>query len=203
MTLERQFIKNKSGLIYRGVGAITFGLVALRYPGDEIYALAFPFGVLLLISGLINIIRYLSLRINKSASIFSPIGKGAIEVIIGSISLFTAVVQINLLWELIAFWIITTGVFQILIFSRIKHIIKEWKVMVGLGNLAVIFGASMLANNSLNMIVPTYELAIFTIFYGLCFIYIYFRLQEKSKYLRDKPVKFIEYKTKAFYEKMG
>lgn len=203
MTLERQFIKNKSSLIYRGIGAITFGLVALCYPGDEINALAFPFGILLLISGLINVIRYFSLRKNKSGSIFSPAGKGATEICIGSVSLFTAITQIHLLWELIAFWIIMTGVFQVLTFSRIKHIIKEWKVMVVLGNLAVIFGTSMLVNNSLNMVVPSYELAIFTIFYGLCFIYIYFKLKEKSKYIKDKPVKVFEYKTKAFYEKMG
>ncbi|MEK6480981.1 DUF308 domain-containing protein [Catalinimonas sp. 4WD22] len=203
MTLERQFIKHKSSLIYRGIGAITLGLVALCYPGDAIHALAFPFGVLLLISGLVNIIRYVSYKNNKSSSVFSPIGKGGIELLIGILTLISITVSIDLFWELIAIWIITSGIFQIVTFSKIKQIMEDWKVMTLLGNLAVIFGASMLANNSLKMITPTYELAIFAIFYGSCFIYIYFKLKDKSKYLKNRPVKVIEYKAKAFYEKMG
>ncbi|MDF9801376.1 uncharacterized membrane protein HdeD (DUF308 family) [Catalinimonas alkaloidigena] len=199
MTLERQFIKNKSSFIYKGIGAITFGLVALCYPGDEINALAIPFGSLLILSGLIIIIRNISSQKNNK---FSPLGKGVTELFIGSFAIFSAAAQINLLWELIALWVIVTGVFQVLTFSRIKQIVQEWKVMVILGNLAVIFGASMLANSSIQWISPTYELAIFAIFYGSCFIYIYFQLKEKRKYLKDKPVRVFQPETKAFYEKV-
>lgn len=202
MTLERQFIKNKSSLIYRGIGAITFGLVALCYPGDEINALTIPFGSLLILSGLTIIIRNISDQRSKKSNIFSPIGKGVAELFIGSFAILSVAAQINLLWELIALWIIVTGTFQIFTFSRIKQIVQEWKVMAVLGNLAVIFGVSMLANSSLHWISPTYELAIFAIFYGSCFVYIYFKLKEKRKYLKDKPVKFFQPETKAFYEKV-
>lgn len=179
MTLERQLIKNKSSLIYKGVGAITFGLVALCYPGDNIKALTIPFGCLLMLSGLMILSRNILYKGHKKTTLFSPIGKGLAEFFIGLCTLFSAMLQVDLLWELIAIWVMMSGVFQIITFRRLKPIVEDWKIMVISGSLAVIFGVSILANSSLKLMTPTYELAIFAIFYGICFLYTFFKLKEE------------------------
>lgn len=187
MTLEGQLIKNKSSLIYKGVGAITFGLVALCYPGYDINALTIPFACLLMLSGLMILSRNVSQKGHKKTTLFSPIGKGLAEFLIGICTLISAMLPIDILWELIAVWIMVSGVFQIITFRRLKPILEGWKVMIILGSIAVIFGASILANSSLKVIIPTYELAIFAIFYGICFIYTFFILKEKQRFLSYKP----------------
>ncbi len=200
MTLEGQLIKNRSSLIYRGLGAITFGLVALCYPGEAIHALTVPFGILLILSGLIIIIRSISLLSGRKNKVHLLLGKGIAELLIGAGALLAKGLGIYIFWELIALWIIVTGIFQVATFNRMKYIMEEWKIMVILGNLAVIFGASILANNSLGVIDPTYEIAIFALFFGSCFIYTFFKLKEGRKYLKNKPIELFQYKSKMTYD---
>ena len=185
----------------RGVGMLTFGLLALYYPGEYIHALMLPFGILLVVNGVIVVAKNIRFIASTHRWGKSMVRIGMVEFLIGATAIWFAVASMQTAWELIAVWAIFTGSIQTDRFRRLKNRMAAWKAMVASGVFSVVFGVFMIVNLSVEMILLTYEVAVFALIVGSSRIYTSFRLGEMSKYLRNRPKKMYSRKTTVYYDR--
>lgn len=201
MTIERQLIKSRDGMLLKGISIIAFGLVALWYPGEEIYTLMPAFGVLVTFNGLA--MRLNSIWFFKSGSKWqkSLLRNGIVEIVLGATALWFTVASIPAFWELIALWTIFNGSIQADRFRGLKSRSGERHIMVASGIATIIFGVFILVNLKMEIISFTYEVAVFALISGSCIIYAFFRLGKIQNYLRNKPKKLHSRKTTVYYDR--
>ena len=188
-------------MLLKGVSIIAFGLVALCYPGEEIYTLMPAFGILVIINGLG--MRLNSIWFSKSGSKWqkSLLRNGIVEIVIGATALWFTAASITAFWELIAVWAIFTGSIQAIRFSKLNNSTIERQLMMAAGIVSVIFGLFMLVNLWAETVSLTYEVAVFALITGSCMIYTFFRLGKMQDYLRNRPKKLHSRKTTVYYDR--
>ena len=173
-----------NSILFRGIGAFTFGLVALCYPGDGISALVVPFGALVSISGLITLSQYTSRATFWQRAMFR---KGLGELLIGSVTLLGAAFSLPLFTAMLAIWAMLTGGVLVARFQRVAHRFAENPVMTAVGWATLIFGLYLAANLALPMVSLTYEIAVFALLLGISLLYGYARLKQLRNYLGNRP----------------
>jgi uncharacterized membrane protein HdeD (DUF308 family) len=183
------------------VGVLTFGLLALYYPGEHMHTLMLPFGILLAVNGgvmLAKNIRFMAGTNRWGKAMFRI---GMVEFLIGATAIWFAVTSVRAVWELTAVWAIFTGSIQTDRFRRLKSRMSAWKVMVASGIMAVAFGVFIIFNLKVEIVSFTYEAAVFALILGSSMIYTFFRLGAMRKYLRNKPKKMYSRKTTVYYDR--
>lgn len=70
--------------------------------------------------------------------------------------------------------------------------------MLTSGMGSVIFGVFMLVNLKLEIISPTYEVAVYALITGSCMFYAFFGLGKMQQYLRNTPKKLHSRKTTVY-----
>ena len=187
--MEKQLNNN---ILFRGIGALTFGLVALCYPGDGITALIVPFGALVSISGLITLFHYASRATFWQRMMFR---KGLGELLIGIVTLLGAAFSAPLFMAMLAIWAMVTGGALVARFHRIAHRFAEAPVMIATGWLTLAFGLYLAASLTLPIVSLTYEIAVFALLLGSSLLYGYTKLKGLRKYLGNRPGKIHSTKT--------
>ena len=185
-----------NSILFRGIGVLTFGLVALCYPGDGIAALMVPFGALVSISGLITLFHYASRATFWQRTMFR---KGLGELLIGVVTLLGAVFSAPLFMPMLAIWVMVTGGVLIARFHRVTHRFAEARVMIATGWATLTFGLYLAANLALPMVSLSYEIAVFALLLGISLLYGYTKLKELRKYLGNRPGKVYSLKTAEAY----
>ena len=188
-------------MMFRGVGILTFGLLALYYPGEQIHALMLPFGILLAVNGGIMVAKNMHFVTGTHRWGKSMVRIGTVEFLIGATTIWFAVTSMQAAWELIAVWAIFTGSIQTDRFRRLKNRMAAWKVMVASGVFSVVFGVFMIVKLKVEAISFTHEVAVFALIAGSSMIYTSFRLGEMRKYLRNRPKKMYSRKTTVYYDR--
>jgi uncharacterized membrane protein HdeD (DUF308 family) len=201
MAIERLLIKSKDGMLLKGISIVAFGLVALCYPGEEIYTMMPAFGILVTINGLAMMLNNIWFFKSDSKWGKSLLRNGIVETLIGTTALWFTVASIPAFWELIALWAIFNGSVQADRFRGLKSRSSERHIMIASGIATIIFGAFILVNLKMEIISFTYEVAIFALIAGSCMIYAFFRLGKMQDYLRDKPRKIHSRKTTVYYDR--
>ncbi len=188
-------------MVLKGVSIVAFGLVALCYPGEEIYTMMPAFGILATFNGLAIIFN--GLWFSKSGSRWkrSLIRNGMIEMLIGATAILCLVLSIPVFMELIAIWAIFTGSIYINRFRKLKNKQFVRGIMVATGIISVVFGAFVLINLQAGLVPFTYEVAIFSLLTGSCTTYAFVRLGKMQEYLRNTPKKIHSRKTTVYYDR--
>ncbi len=162
----------RTSLWLKAMAVVPFGLVALCYPGQQIQALIFPFGVLVFLSGSITVLR------NLQRGQLAMRMKGGAEALIGATVLATAAMSASVFIALIALWLVMTGSIMAIRFNKIKARFLNWQIMVIAGFSAVAFGLFVAISLVLEPISLTYEIAIFALLLGGSMFYACNKLKE-------------------------
>ena len=196
--MENQLIIHRSSLLLKAVGIITFGLVALCYPGETIHAMMMPFGILVTLNGLMVIgknIRCFTGNFDWQNSF----RKGLAEFLIGLTAIVAVIISASIFLELIAMWAILTGINQVISFYKLRDRMPHWQGMVATGGASVLFGIFITINLVEKVVPLTYEIAGFALFLGSSLVYAYVRLGEIRQYLGNRPGKIYSPKTLEVY----
>ena len=198
MSKENQLIIHRSSLMLKAVGIITFGLVALCYPGEDIHAMMMPFGILVTLNGVTVIsknIRFFTGSFDWQHSF----RRGLAELLIGLTAIVADIISASIFFELIALWVILTGMNQISCFYRLRDQMPHWQGMVAVGGLSILFGLFIGANLIMEVVSLTYEIAVFALVLGSSLVYAYVKLGEVRQYLGNRPGKIYSTKTLEVY----
>jgi len=179
-------IKHWWVLLIRGILGVIFALIAFFSPFSAIGALVIFFGIFILIDGIISAI--ISFRVkNENDSWWAWLLEGVIGIMIGLFAVFYPGLTSLVVVMLVAAWAIISGVLQIVFAIRLrKDIEKEW-VWILSGVLSIILGIIFISRPETGVVVMSWMLGGFFLFFGVLMIALSFRLR-KLHQRRDELV---------------
>lgn len=201
MFSKHQLIRNRGGLILKGFATSVFGLVALAHPGEDIHQMMLPFGMLVLLNGIISVCQCFSLFRPRMSAKKVVLAKGVIESLIG----LSAIVFLNaepaFFLVLISLWLLLTGLVQVARSKALKPVSDRYQMTLLSGWIESVFGVLLLINIKTQWFDPVYELSILAILMGGIMIYTYFRIRALRDYLGHRPKKLTDYQNTVYYDR--
>jgi uncharacterized membrane protein HdeD (DUF308 family) len=173
-------------LALRGVLAVIFGIVALRWPGLTIEVLVLFFGANALVDGVLALIaafrgsatgaRWWGMLLQGILGIAT----GIIVLLMWGTPAFIAFV-VYVLVIVIGAWAIAIGIFEVAAAVRLrKEIQGEWLLALR-GVLAIIFGVVLLMRPLVGALAVVWVIGVFSIALGLLGLVLAFRLRSHQQ----------------------
>jgi len=160
----------------RGVAAIVFGLIALFLPADALLALILVFSAFALVNGISTIIMAFRER-NAYSRWWVLFLQGALSVVVGVIAFIWPGLTTFTLLYFIAFWAITSGVFEIIAAIEMRKVINnEWFLALS-GVLSIIFGVLLIIYPSSGALALVWLIGSYSIVFGVMLLLVAFRLR--------------------------
>jgi len=131
----------------RGVLSVLFGIIAWFIPATGLVALTALFGAFSLIDGMLHLVSGLRLAWSgrrKGALVFSGVlglGAGMIALVMPLVATLGLTV---LLWTMLSFWAVGTGVAQVTAAIRLRQEVKGERLLALTGLLTTALGLGML-----------------------------------------------------------
>jgi len=156
-------------LLLRGVVAILFGVAAFLWPGPTLYVLVLLFGAYALLDGLFALFAAMSGHFSGD-NLWALLLEGIIGIGVGIVTFaWPGVTGLALLY-LIAFWAITTGVFEIVAAFRLpRHIGGGWLLALS-GLLSVLFGVLLVIAPGEGALAVIWLIAAYAISFGILLV---------------------------------
>ena len=131
----------KTGTIILSVGYILIGLLLLVMPETSLQFLCFAFGAVILITGIVNLVRYFRISGRGLQAPFLLIG-GVVAIGLGLFLLIKPVFVMSILPVVFGLFILFDGVIRILnAFELAKAHGQKWWMLLILGILSIVLGA--------------------------------------------------------------
>jgi len=121
--------RNWWALALRGLAAVLFGLLTFVVPGVTLVTLVLLFGIYALMDGFFNVIAFFRVPAHHWALLL----EGVIGIIAGILTFVWPAITAIVLLYVIAFWAIFTGVFEIIAGIRLRKVITNEWLLLGLG----------------------------------------------------------------------
>jgi uncharacterized membrane protein HdeD (DUF308 family) len=163
-------------IVFRGLVALLFGVLAIAWPGITLAALVIVWGAYALADGLLALIAAWRVR-DQGRPFWSLLIVGLLGIAAGVVTfLWPAITALSLLM-IIAVWAVAMGVFQIAAAIRLRKVIQgEW--LLGLSGLAsVIFGVVVIARPGAGALAVIWLIGSYAIFFGILLIALGLRLK--------------------------
>ncbi len=169
-TMQRSWMS----LLFRGVLAVIFGIIALVAPGIALLALIIVFGAYALLDGILAVVVAIQER-----HVLPRWGwllmEGLAGIILGIITFVWPGETALILLYIVAAWAIVTGMLEI----GAAFTIQDW--LIGLaGILSVAFGILLLARPGAGLISILWLLGIYALVFGVILITHAFQLRARS-----------------------
>jgi len=170
------FVANWGLLLFRGVLALLFGILALLAPPIlTLTALVAFFAAYAFMDGVLALAVAFGMRGQRGFGIL--LFGGLVSVAAGVVAvLYPAITAVALL-ALIAAWAIVTGVIQIAVAVALrKEITGEWRLALG-GLLSVVFGVLIALNPAAGALAVVWLIGVYALLFGITFIVLAMRLR--------------------------
>jgi len=165
--------RNWWALAIRGVAAVLFGVLTFVLPGISLLYLVLLFGGYALIDGVFNLVS--SFRTPDRH--WALLVEGVLGIVVGILTfLWPAITGIVLLY-FIAFWAIFTGVFEIAAGVRLRKVIRNEWLLIGMGVVSVLFGILILAAPIAGALAIVLWIGAYALVFGILMIVLAFRLR--------------------------
>lgn len=165
-------------LLLRGLVAISFGLLAIVWPGVTVLWMVLIYGVFALVDGVLAIVA--AIKGGREVPRAWLVVTGLAGVAAGVITLAWPGVTALVLLYLIAAWALVTGVMQIVAAIRVrKEIEGEWLLIAG-GALSAIFGVVLFARPGQGAIALAFVIGLFAIVYGVLMVAFAWQLRGRA-----------------------
>ena len=165
--------RNWWALALRGLAAVLFGLLTFFVPGITLVTLVLLFGVYALIDGFFNVIAFFRVPAHHWALLL----EGVIGIIAGILTFAWPAITAIVLLYVIAFWAIFTGVFEIIAGIRLRKVITNEWLLVGLGALSLLFGILILFAPGVGALAIVLWIGAYACVFGIALLALAFRLR--------------------------
>jgi uncharacterized membrane protein HdeD (DUF308 family) len=161
-------------VVVRGVVAILFGVIAILWPEITVLALAFLWGLYLLMDG----VTAITMGMGRGSDRMYMIGIGVLGIAGGVIALVWPQITVVALLVIIAVWAIIAGASQIAAAIRLRKVIRnEWFLAIS-GAISLVLGLLLIVQPAEGAIALLVAIAMFAIAWGLVLIVLGFRLRQ-------------------------
>jgi uncharacterized membrane protein HdeD (DUF308 family) len=163
-------------IVFRGLAAIVFGVLAFAWPEPTLAALVLLWGIYALMDGVLALIAAFQMRVDDRP-VWPLAIVGLLGIAAGTLTFVWPGITALMLLMFIAAWSIVMGIFQIVTAIQIRKLIdKEW--LLGLsGVLSVTFGVLMFIYPQAGALAAIWVIGAYAIVFGLLLIALGLRLR--------------------------
>jgi len=167
----QQVVRNYRGmLLFRGIIAILFGVLAIVWPNLTLAILVLLFGVFALISGVAEMIVALGHTRDEGWALL--LVTGILSVLAGGVALVWPGITALVFLYLLAAWAIVTGIMEII--GALAGVGRGW--LLGLAGLvSIIFGILIARQPAAGLLAVVWLIGVYAIVFGILSIGQYFQ----------------------------
>jgi uncharacterized membrane protein HdeD (DUF308 family) len=162
----------------RGLCGIVFGLIALYVPGATILTLVLFFAAYMLVDGILGVVAAV-----RAAGRHERWGllvlEGILNIAIGVIALVWPGLTALTFVFLVAAWAIVTGVLMVVAAVRLHPEYGRWWLILS-GVASLIFGVLLVIAPLVGLVVLTWWMAAYALFFGIMLLALAFRLRGRK-----------------------
>jgi uncharacterized membrane protein HdeD (DUF308 family) len=126
-------------MVFNGIIALLYGILALFVPGTTMLTIVTWFGIVILIVGVVGIVSALSNKRRKK-SYGMDLTWSIITTIIGAVLIFYTQRSIEIFFILIGIWAIIIGIFQLWLMSKLPFDDQFRNIFLINGIITLVFG---------------------------------------------------------------
>jgi uncharacterized membrane protein HdeD (DUF308 family) len=160
-------------LLFRGILAILFGILAIAWPGITLIALVYLFGAYAFIDGVVEVVA--ALRHTKEQGWGLLLVEGIVSVLAGVVAFAYPGITALVFLYLLAAWAVVTGITEIVAaFSLPLGASREW--LLGLAGVAsILFGILIAFQPKSGLLIVVWLIGIYAVVFGALLIGRYFQ----------------------------
>lgn len=168
--------RNWWAVLIRGIAAVLFGILALRWPGETLLILVTLYGAFALVDGIFSIIAALS-GASSGRHWLWPLVTGLAGILIGIVTFAVPGLTALALVFFIAAWALVSGISEIIGGWRLHaEIPYEWLFILG-GVVSVILGIVLFVHPGAGALALVTVIGIFALIFGIVRIILAFELR--------------------------
>ncbi|WP_037357815.1 HdeD family acid-resistance protein [Amycolatopsis orientalis] len=166
-------------VLTRGILGVLFGVLALVWPGITVLALAFLFGIYVLIDAVGALLQ--AFRPGDGAHRIAYALLGVLGLIAGIMTLVWPGVTVLVLATLVGAWAVVTGIMEIAAAIRLRKQITGEAFLIVAGALSVVAGVLVLFHPIAGAYGVALLIGIYAVVYGVTLVVLSFRLRSLAK----------------------
>jgi uncharacterized membrane protein HdeD (DUF308 family) len=177
---------NWGWIVFRGVAAVLFGVLAIAWPGITLASLVIVWGAYAIADGVLAMFAAWQVR-DEGRPFWALIIVGLLGIAAGVATFLWPAITALALLMVIATWALVMGIFQIVAAIRLrKQIEGEW--LLGLsGVLSVLFGVLMIIRPGAGAMAVLAMIAAYAIVFGILLIVLGVRLRSFTTHRHATP----------------
>ncbi|WP_406630291.1 HdeD family acid-resistance protein [Amycolatopsis sp. WGS_07] len=166
-------------VLTRGILGVLFGVLALVWPGITVLALAFLFGIYVLIDAVGALMQ--AFRPGDGGHRIAYALLGVLGLVAGVLTLVWPGVTVLVLATLVGAWAVVTGIMEIVAAIRLRKQITGEAFLIVAGALSVIAGVLVLFHPIAGAFGVALLIGIYAVIYGVTLVVLSFRLRTLAK----------------------
>jgi uncharacterized membrane protein HdeD (DUF308 family) len=160
-------------LALRGLFAVLFGLLAIFMPHKTLLVLVLLFGAYAFLDGIFDLVS----AVRSPSRHWAFLLEGIVGIIAGVATFVWPRITGMVLLYLIAFWAISTGLFEILAGIRLRTAIANEMLLVLTGILSLLFGILIIIFPGAGALAIAFWIGAYALIFGIMLIALAFRLR--------------------------
>ena len=167
---ELEFASRWGWVVFRGILAILFGVLAFAEPATIGFALILIFAVYAFVSGIAALVSAARGARAREPRWGTVLLEGLLYIVAGAVAvLWPGSTAVAFLWVL-AFWAIFSGVLEVATAIRLRHFIeREWSLGLA-GAVSILFGLVMLFRPMIGALAVVWWLGAYAVVFGALMI---------------------------------
>jgi uncharacterized membrane protein HdeD (DUF308 family) len=171
VTILNAFARNWWVLLFRGILAVLFGIMAFAWPSLTLLTLILLYGAYALVDGLTAI------WVGATSRAWSLLFPSIFGVVVGLYAFFYPGLTAIVLLYLIAAWAIVRGIFEVITAIKLrKEISNEWMLILS-GIISIVFGVVLVINPRGGALAMIFIIGAYAFIFGLMMITFAFRVR--------------------------
>ncbi|WP_126556058.1 HdeD family acid-resistance protein [Dictyobacter kobayashii] len=183
--METLFRDYRWSLLFRGIIAILFGILALGWPGKTLALLIVLFGAYAIVDGVASIFSAARGRTAHNWGLL--VVEGIVSILAGIIAFVWPGLTALALLYVIAAWAVITGVTEIMAaFSSHTDVGRDWWLVLA-GIASIIFGVLIAVQPGIGLLTVIWLIGIYAIVFGVLFLARYFQTRSIAHTMANAP----------------
>lgn len=174
--MVHQLARNWGWIVFRGVAAILFGVLAFAWPSLTLGVLVVIWGAYALSDGLLSLVAAFKIK-DAGKPMWPLVVVGLLGIAAGVLTFVWPGMTALVLLSFIAAWALITGVFQVVAAIRLRKVISnEWLLAIS-GVLSMAFGVLMLARPAAGALAVIWIIGWYATLFGVTLVMLGLRIK--------------------------
>ena len=174
--MVHQLARNWGWIVFRGVAAILFGVLAFAWPSLTLGVLVVIWGAYALSDGLLSLVAAFKIK-DAGKPMWPLVVVGLLGIAAGVLTFVWPGMTALVLLSFIAAWALITGIFQVVAAIRLRKVISnEWLLAIS-GVLSMAFGVLMLARPAAGALAVIWIIGWYATLFGVTLVMLGLRIR--------------------------